>query len=265
MGNATATNVVIGAGSGMGAAVAQGLAGSGPLILADRNVDEAEKVAATLGDDCRVVACDVTDQAAVDALVETTGTLGALVLTAGLSPSMAAGRRVVEVNLLGTDRVVRAFERILQLGSVADPFMAWLLLRGLRTFHIRMPAHFRSAMEVARFLQSSPKVSEVLYPSLDTHPQAALAKRQFRGGSGLLAFRLDTENLDRVAGFVDSLTLFKRAVSWGGYESLVFPSAASSPPGSAVPADRLGLVRLHIGLEESPALIEDLSRALKRI
>jgi cystathionine beta-lyase/cystathionine gamma-synthase len=151
------------------------------------------------------------------------------------------------------------------MGSVADPFMAWLMLRGLRTFHLRMPAHFRSAMDVSRFLESHGKVAQVLYPFLDSHPQAELAKRQFRGGSGLLSIRLDTADIRRVVRFVDSLTLFKRAVSWGGYESLVFPSAASYASASEVPEDRAGLVRLHVGLEESEALIADLDQALGKM
>ena len=118
----SSTNVVLGAGSGMGAAVAGLLAERGPLLLADRDVDAASRVAATLDGACKAIACDVTDQAAVDALVEATGRLGALVLTAGLSPHMGTGRQILEVNLVGTDRVVRAVERVLAPGSAAVCF-----------------------------------------------------------------------------------------------------------------------------------------------
>ena len=170
---------------------------------------------------------------------------------------------VVVGNKEDVERIIQ--QESLQMGSVADPFMAWLMLRGLRTFHLRMPAHFRSAMDVSRFLESHGKVAQVLYPFLDSHPQAELAKRQFRGGSGLLSIRLDTADIRRVVRFVDSLTLFKRAVSWGGYESLVFPSAASYASASEVPEDRAGLVRLHVGLEESEALIADLDQALGKM
>jgi NAD(P)-dependent dehydrogenase (short-subunit alcohol dehydrogenase family) len=116
------TNVVIGAGSGMGAAAAALLAPRGRLLLADRDLDAAARVATELGGDVEAVACDVTDQAAVDALVVAAGRLGALVHTAGLSPQMADGRRVVDVNVRGTERVVRAFEAILQPGSAAVCF-----------------------------------------------------------------------------------------------------------------------------------------------
>jgi Cystathionine beta-lyases/cystathionine gamma-synthases len=161
------------------------------------------------------------------------------------------------------DRIT--LQESLQQGSVADPLMAWLLMRGLRTFHIRMPAHYGSAMAVGRFLESSPKVSEVVYPCLDSHPQAELARRQFRGGSGLLSFRIDTRRVEDIERFVDGLRLFKRAVSWGGYESLVFPGAAAYPSGSDIPPERVGLVRIHVGLEESASLIEDLSQALSTL
>jgi cystathionine beta-lyase/cystathionine gamma-synthase len=83
-----------------------------------------------------------------------------------------------------------------------------------------------------------------------------------RGGSGLLSFRLKTRDKAAVVRFTDELRLFKRAVSWGGYESLVFPDAVrySGP----VPEGRVSLVRVHVGLEEKEALLEDLGRALER-
>lgn len=122
MTNTGTTDVVIGAGSGMGAAVAGLLAPRGRLLLADRDPSAAAAVADGLHGDVEVVACDITDPDAVGAVVAATGRLGALVLTAGLSPTMADGRRILEVNLVGADRVVRAFEPVLQPGSAAVCF-----------------------------------------------------------------------------------------------------------------------------------------------
>jgi NAD(P)-dependent dehydrogenase (short-subunit alcohol dehydrogenase family) len=116
------TNVVLGAASGMGAAAARLLAGKGPLLLADRNADRLTDIAKSLGDDVTTIACDVTVQSDVDALVEATGELAGLVLTAGLSPTMAPGRPIFEVNLLGTNRVIKAFEPITGAGSAAVCF-----------------------------------------------------------------------------------------------------------------------------------------------
>lgn len=104
------TNVVIGAGSGMGDAVARALAPRGRLIVADRNLEAVERVATELGGHTIPMACDITDRAQIDALVDAIDDLGALVLTAGLSGSMAHGRRIFEVNLIGTARVLAAVD-----------------------------------------------------------------------------------------------------------------------------------------------------------
>jgi NAD(P)-dependent dehydrogenase (short-subunit alcohol dehydrogenase family) len=118
------TDVVVGAGSGMGAAVAARLAGRGQrLVVADRDLAAVTAVAEGLDGDVEPVACDITDPAAVDALVERTGTLGALVVTAGLSPTMADGRSIMTVNLVATDALVGAFEeRCLAPGAAAVVF-----------------------------------------------------------------------------------------------------------------------------------------------
>lgn len=116
------TNVVIGAGSGMGAAVAERLAGRGRLLLADRDEAGLERVAASLEPAPATMPCDITDRSQVAALVERTGRLGGLVLTAGLSPSMASGRRIFQVNLVATAHVVHGFEAVAGAGSAAVCF-----------------------------------------------------------------------------------------------------------------------------------------------
>jgi NAD(P)-dependent dehydrogenase (short-subunit alcohol dehydrogenase family) len=111
-------NIVIGAGSGMGAAVARQLAPGGPLLLVDVNIAAAQAMAEELGGDNRALSCDVSDQSQVDALFAAVDGVDVLVHTAGLSNSMAAGRRILEVNLIGVDRVIRAAEPKLRTGSV---------------------------------------------------------------------------------------------------------------------------------------------------
>jgi NAD(P)-dependent dehydrogenase (short-subunit alcohol dehydrogenase family) len=117
------TDVVIGAGSGMGAAVAHLLPRGGRrVLLADQDHAAAAAVADGLPGDVDAVGCDITDDDAVAALVDRAGHLGALVLTAGLSPHMGDGRRIIAVNLIATDAVIRAFEPSIGPGSVAVCF-----------------------------------------------------------------------------------------------------------------------------------------------
>jgi NAD(P)-dependent dehydrogenase (short-subunit alcohol dehydrogenase family) len=125
-------NVVVGAASGMGAAVAALLAPRGPLLIADRDGDRVSELARKLGGDARAAACDVTVPADVEALRSSADRVGALVVTAGLSPSMAGGRRIFEVNLLGLERVVAAFASAIGEASAAVCFasMAGHLLPG---------------------------------------------------------------------------------------------------------------------------------------
>jgi cystathionine beta-lyase/cystathionine gamma-synthase len=146
----------------------------------------------------------------------------------------------------------------LNIGSVPGPFESWLLLRGLRTLPVRMRQHQQNTAQVIEFLLTHPKVEEVFYPYHSNHPQYELAKRQMRGGSGLFSFRLKTSAVEKIAKFTDTLRHFRRAVSWGGYESLVLPFAVTKGQDS----NKINIVRLHIGLEAPELLIEDLAQAL---
>jgi NAD(P)-dependent dehydrogenase (short-subunit alcohol dehydrogenase family) len=116
------TNIVIGAASGMGIAVAKALAPRGRLIVADRNLEGVRRVAAEIGGNVEAIACDITNQSQIEALVARIDQLDAIVLTAGLSASMALGRRVFEVNLIGVARVCKAVEPLLRPGSVGVCF-----------------------------------------------------------------------------------------------------------------------------------------------
>ncbi len=168
---------------------------------------------------------------------------------------------VVAGNATDIERIFTT--EFLQLGTVPDPMMAWLVLRGLRTLGVRMPVHFANGLHVAGHLEKHPAVESVLHPFLPSHPQHGLARRQGRGGGSLFSFRLKTRRVADVKLFVNSLKMFKRAVSWGGYESLVFPNAAQYRENA--PDDKVSLVRLHVGLEDKDSLVADLDQALALI
>lgn len=162
--------------------------------------------------------------------------------------------------------IVHLFQtEFLPLGPTPDPFMAWLILRNLRTLHIRMPVHYDNALTIAKWLEGRDEVESVLYPMLSSYEQYELARKQMQGGSGLFSFRLKTRDVEKVKRFTNSLYYFKKAVSWGGYESLVFPAATHFKKGEPVPEDRVSLIRVHIGLEDKNTLIEDLEKAFKAI
>ena len=144
------------------------------------------------------------------------------------------------------------------LGAVAAPFNSWLVLRGLRSLACRMARHSESALAVAHALEALPAVSAVHYPGLSTHPGHAVAARQMSGFGGMLSFRVKGGE-GAALRCVARATLFTRATSLGGVESLIEHRASSEGPGGTAPRD---LVRLSIGLEHPDDLVGDLARAL---
>ena len=154
------------------------------------------------------------------------------------------------------------------LGALLAPHDAWLMIRGLRTLSIRMQRIAATSAEVRAFLEAHPKVRKVYAPFASDNPQVALTAQQLRGSSGLLTLELDARDVAAVERFCDGLKRFLMTVSWGGYESLLFPVAAVHPadaPLHAPGALPLNLVRLSIGLEEPAVLIRDLEEALARL
>ncbi len=153
------------------------------------------------------------------------------------------------------------------LGGILDPFASWLMLRGLRTLSVRLDRHQQSALAVARYLEDHPRIKNVNYPGLESHPQRELAKSQLRGSSGLLSFEFKDGTAEVSNKFVNALRYFRIAVSWGGYESLAIP--ISVPEGhrelEVVPTSKMSWgSRLHIGLENIDDILEDLDQALKK-
>ncbi|NVZ22104.1 cystathionine beta-lyase [Pseudomonas costantinii] len=152
------------------------------------------------------------------------------------------------------------------LGKMSDTFGnavsaddAYLILRGARTLASRLDVHERQAVEIAQWLQAQPQVKRVFHPVLPEHPGHALWRRDFTGSNGLLSFELSSLDPAYIERFIDGLQLFGLGASWGGFESLV--TVADTRDRDSV-ADRSlnPVVRLHIGLEDVAALIEDLQR-----
>ena len=169
-----------------------------------------------------------------------------------------------------TEDDYRAFRTILnQLGGVIDPFNSFLVSRGIKTLALRMERHCASAMKIARHLESHPKVAKTYYPWLPSHPQHELAKRQMKGGGGVVSFEL-SGGLDAGKTLMNSLRLCTLAVSLGGVETLI-EHPASMTHASMGKAARAqagiseGLVRISIGIEDADEIIGDLDQGLAKV
>ncbi|MFJ2683384.1 cystathionine beta-lyase [Pseudomonas sp. NPDC087342] len=144
-------------------------------------------------------------------------------------------------------------------GNAVSPDDAYLVLRGARTLATRLDVHERQALEIAHWLQAQPQVKQVFHPALPDHPGHALWQRDFKGSNGLLSFELRDADEAYLERFIDALQLFGLGASWGGYESLVTVAELKERESTE---DRAlnPVLRLHIGLEDVEALIEDLQR-----
>ena len=224
---------------------------------------------------------DITDIAAVGAIAREVGAVVAVDSTAAtplLTRPLALGARIVMhsatkylnghsdviAGVLATAEDDALWQRIRYIrgsgGAVLGPFESWLLLRGMRTLHVRVATSCANAMAIASRLERHPKLSHVLYPGLPKHPGHDVALRQMQGGyGGMMSIRV-RDGEAAAKAFAAKLRVFKRATSLGSVESLAEHRASVEGPGTLCPVD---LVRLSIGIEHVDDLIADLEQALE--
>ena len=150
-------------------------------------------------------------------------------------------------------------------GAILSPMDSWLVLRGTKTLAVRMAQHNINGQAVAEYLETHPKVKQVIYPGLPSHPQHELAKRQMRGFGGMVSF--DVGSFEAARQVCNRVQLMALAESLGGVETLICHPAsmthASVPPERR---DAIGLtdslVRISVGIEDPADLIDDLKQAL---
>lgn len=152
------------------------------------------------------------------------------------------------------------------VGGVPAPWDCFLVMRGLKTLHVRMERHAKNALEIARHLEQHQHVEKVLYPGLESHPQHALAKKQMKGFGGMITFFVKG-GLAEARSFLEKVKIFTLAESLGGVESLIEHPAIMTH--SSIPADarkKVGildnLIRVSVGIEDVQDLIDDLNQAL---
>lgn len=164
---------------------------------------------------------------------------------------------------------------LVRMGGIISPFNAWLVLRGLATFPLRMRAHEENALQVAQCLEAHPKVKRVIYPGLASHPQHALAKAQMRNFSGMLTFQVE-DGPKAAQVLAQQLNIFHYAVSLGHHKSLLFYMDTDSllqssfwlteqQAASYRALAGQGIFRVSIGIEDARDLCADLVQALDQL
>lgn len=207
----------------------------------------------------------VLDNSYATPLYQNAGALGIDLSVHSATKYLNGHSDVVAGVICGSEKHIRTIfsNDYMMWGAIISPLEASMILRGLRTLPIRLQRSSESALELARRLENHDKVAQVLHPHLPSFPQYSLAKAQMKDCGGLFSILLNTTNEAALIRFSNSLTRFKMAASWGGYESLQMPMVVfSAYANSAIPVN---LVRLYVGLEAPDFLWEDLSNALDLI
>ncbi|MFN5793794.1 MAG: cystathionine gamma-synthase, partial [Bacteroidota bacterium] len=152
-------------------------------------------------------------------------------------------------------------------GPTPGPMDSFLVMRGIKTLHVRMDRHCYNGKEVAQFLKSHPKVGKVNWPGFADHPNHDIAKKQMKDFGGMLSFSLKDDNIETAFEFAKSTKVFSLAESLGGVESLI--SHPASMTHASIPKEEReksgvsdSLLRISVGIEDANDLIEDLKQAL---
>ncbi len=152
-------------------------------------------------------------------------------------------------------------------GAVTGPMDSFLVLRGIKTLHVRMQRHCENGEKIARWLKTHPKVDKVYWPGFEDHPNHSVAKRQMRGYGGMISFSLKGNRLEEAKKLVVGTTLFALAESLGGVESLIgHPATMTHASIPQEEREKIGivdsLIRLSVGIEDADDLIADLEGAM---
>jgi cystathionine beta-lyase/cystathionine gamma-synthase len=196
--------------------------------------------------------------------------LGADMVMHSLTKALGGHSDIMGGALVGSrPRMERVRDLLKVLGGILDPHSAFLVLRGLKTLHLRVARQCENAMALAVHLQDHPKVAHVVYPGLPKHPGHEVARRQMSSYGGMVAFVL-RGGLPSAERFYDGLRHMARAASLGGVETLVSLPVHTSHHGYSEAQLRAagidpGLVRVSLGVEDAADLIADADAALEGV
>ena len=196
-------------------------------------------------------------------------TLGADIVMHSSTKYLGGHSDVIQGCLVMNDQSLRDQLYFIQksCGAVPGPMDCFLVLRGIKTLHLRMQRHCENGEKIAHFLRNHPSVSKVFWCGFNDHPNYAVAKQQMKGFGGMMSFELKNDSLENVKRVLSSTHLFSLAESLGGVESLI-NHPASMTHASIPREERLkngltdSLIRLSVGVEDADDLIDDLNAAI---
>jgi len=211
----------------------------------------------------------VCDNTFASPYLQTPLDLGADIVLHSATKYLGGHSDVVHGALIMNDAALEEKLRFIQnsCGAVPGPHDCWLVLRGIKTLHVRMQRHCENGKAIAEYLKAHPKVGKVLWVGFEEHPNHHIAKKQMRGYGGMISFTLKDDNLDAALRVLSNTKLFSLAESLGGVESLIGHPATMTH--ASIPReDRIknglvdSLIRLSVGIEDVNDLIDDLAQAI---
>jgi len=195
--------------------------------------------------------------------------LGADIVMHSVTKYLGGHSDVVMGALVTSDDAIAAEMYRIQnsTGAVCGPMDSFLVLRGIKTLHLRVQRHCENGEKIANWLLTQPKVDKVYWPGFPTHKNHEVAKSQMRGFGGMISFTLKGNHLEDALAIVKKVEIFSLAESLGGVESLIgHPATMTHASIPKVEREKTGvvdtLIRLSVGVEDADDLIEDLKQAL---
>jgi cystathionine beta-lyase/cystathionine gamma-synthase len=195
--------------------------------------------------------------------------LGADIVMHSVTKYLGGHSDVIQGGLMMNDQALRDQLYFIQksCGAVPGPQDCFLVLRGIKTLHVRMQRHCQNGEKIAQHLRSHPKVDKVYWCGFEDHPNYEIAKKQMRGFGGMMSFTLKDDSVETAKKVLSSTKLFALAESLGGVESLI-NHPASMTHASIPREERIkngltdSLIRLSVGIEDVEDLVEDLNQAI---
>jgi cystathionine beta-lyase/cystathionine gamma-synthase len=221
----------------------------------------------TLAKEHHIITC--VDNTFASPYLQNPLTLGADIVMHSVTKYLGGHSDVIQGALMMNDKDLREKLYFIQksCGAVPGPMDCFLVLRGIKTLHVRMQRHCENGRVVAHFLRSHPKVGKVYWPGFEDHQGHATAKKQMRDFGGMISFELKDDSVETTRKLLSSTKIFSLAESLGGVESLI-NHPASMTHASIPREERIknglndSLIRLSVGIEDHEDLVEDLRNAI---